>query len=69
MSIVERLREVASWPDPVVIVERPELLREAADEIERLKAALQWIADRGDVDDLDSLDEIIDRARAALEGK
>ena len=61
MDIVERLRHPFQFSDALYV--------EAADEIERLRKALEWIAgcEGGDIFDL--WKEMRDTARAALQQK
>ena len=64
-DIVERLRYIAEHIRPIP----PSSLRNAASEIERLKAALREIAGAPAVSAADGYDEMQRIARAALEGK
>jgi len=63
-DIVERLRDVP--PDWVFLKDRGAMMAEAADEIERLRAALQKIIDDADSDDGATAWDGSEIARAAL---
>jgi hypothetical protein len=65
MDIVERLRTCDSVPDADVII----LMNEAADEIERLREALKYIAYPECVpNEAAKMWEMVKHARAALKG-